>query len=189
MKRFNNENSNRPSNNDNYELNKDYSSKIKRLLYSCINKHNKVFLVRFDVRYPTSYANINIESNSLICNFNESLNRYLKRNNYDPRCIWVREQHESSNPHYHFAILLNGNKIQRPHKVISKAESLWNRQLGLDFDNKGLIEYCNKVSCGMMIYRDREETHRNALNWVSYLAKVYSKNINTRFRSIGMSRI
>ncbi len=161
--------------------------KLNKLFVHTLNKHNKVFLTRFDVRFPND--NVYPNANNLISNFTESLVRHFKRKKLDPNYLWVREQNDSLNPHYHFTLLLDGNKIQHPAKINKKADELWNLQLGLPQNYRGLIDYCNRISNGIMVYRHDIDSFISASEWVSYLAKPGSKNINRHYRSVGMSRV
>ncbi len=170
-----------------FKFNNQTLSKLEKLFNHTITKHNKVFFVRFDVRFPDCF---NIPNhNELISNFTESFIRYFKRKKYDPYYLWVREQSESNNPHYHFIVLLDGNKIQYANTVWFKAEEVWNKQLLYPPNNKGLINYCNSFESGKMIHRNKEHTFNQAFKWASYLAKDDCKNINNSYRSVGMSRV
>ena len=173
--------------NSNYQHNQQILQNIENLLQHALAKHNKVFFVRFDVSFPEHETYLN--PSPLISNFNESLIRYFKRKKLDPYYLWVREQKTSLNPHYHFIMLLDGNKIQHSYSVHIKAEQLWNKQLKLPENNKGLIDYCNKYSNGVMIYRNDSDSYEDAANWASYLSKIDDKNINAEFRSQGMSNL
>ena len=184
-----NEFNGKPVNNHNgkFTLNNDILNRLDKLFSYSINKHNKVFFVRFDVTFPEGFNST--KPNQLISNFTESLIRCFKRKKYDPYYLWVREQNDSNHPHYHYVMLLDGNKIQYANTVWFKAEKLWNKQLDIPLNYKGLIHYCNQFSSGLMLYRNNPDSLNQAFKWASYLAKNDSKNFNSEYRSVGMSRI
>lgn len=157
---------------------------INKLLNTMIAKHNKVFFVRFDLTYPQhgNYPN----DNQHLSKFTEGLIRHLNRKKYDPKYLWVREQSSSINHHYHFIMLLNGNKTQNPYGLFEKAQSLWGQRLNVD--GSGLVHFgeCRMIRRSSPEYKS---SLQECMDLASYLAKVYSKgNVAPRVRQMGKSK-
>ena len=150
--------------------NPDIQNRINALLTAALTCHAQVLLIRFDVRYPLGY--IAPVDNSLFQQFIETYRRYLARHSFDPLYLWVREQNTSPNPHYHVVFLLDGTAI-RFMPNLSHADELWANVLGLPVGSKGLLHFCNPN--GTMLRRDSESDATTAANYLSYLAKDYSK--------------
>jgi hypothetical protein len=158
---------------------------IESLLYNMVHKHNKVFLIRFDIRYPEGCSPDLYTDNSLLSRFIEALIIHCKRKKYDPQYLWVRERATTGNVHYHFMLLLNGNLIQNGYGILQKATALWQRCMNVA-DGRGLVHLCEPDGNnfrsdrlgGVMIRRNSQcldETINACFQWASYLAKCYSK--------------
>lgn len=171
--------------------------KTDRLISSYTEKHNKVNLTRFDLRYPKDH--FAPDDNKDFSTFSATFNKDLKRKGLDPKYIAVREQSREKHQHYHVAVLTDGNKIQNPHVVLKTAEEHWNRTIGQDKDSKGLVDYCTKSRSGEKQtnhYRLRrgdenyDEDLNNCFERCSYLAKINTKGkAPHRTREVFMSRI
>jgi hypothetical protein len=168
--------------------------KMKIIFDDMITRHCKVFFIRFDARYPID--SFYPDGNELFIRFMASLNRYLERQDLDPRYLWVREQSKEKKQHYHCFLLLDGNKVQSCHYPLKKAEELWNRALGLPLDTPGLIDHCDVSRSGawqkngIMINRGGGPELNDCFRWASYLAKVNTKGkVPNGVREIGGSQI
>ncbi len=154
--------------------------KIDTTIKDMIEKHSKVMVVRFDIRYPD---NENIKSdNTDIYKFTYNLKRSLNRekieggHNVDARIIHVEEKNTSLNPHHHFAVLVNGNAKNKYYPIVEKANKIWKKTLNTDQD--GLVDFCNKIENGIMIDRNDDNRERDldkAFFQLSYLAKTNGK--------------
>ena len=78
---------------------KSINSRILDIFEYYTQKHSKVMVVRFDIRYPTSYPEEGDNSDVSGC-LAYVIKKY-KRQGLDPCYIWDREQHRSIHPHYH----------------------------------------------------------------------------------------
>jgi len=157
---------------------------IESLFDFYTNKHNKVLVIRFDVRYPNSDG-ICVTSKN-ISNFIAYLVKKYKRKGYDPYYIWVKEQNTSSHPHYHFTLFLNGNKVKYGYQFLAVIEDIWGRTINCD--ESGLIFYCDDF----MLRRNEanyDQKVYDASFCVSYLAKEHGKNHEGNTRNFGMSRL
>ena len=155
-------------------------SKIETVLDSMLDKHSKVMIARLDLRYPNS-DNIICNSN-LVSDFTYNLKRSLNReknagNHFvDAQIITVQEQDKSNHPHFHLAVIVNGNAKRSPYPIFDKANKLWKTATGSSSD--GLVDYCNRHENGIIIDRNSpsfEKDFDKAFYQLSYLAKVRGK--------------
>lgn len=181
---------------------------VERQFDHALGIHNKVLLIRFDVRFPTEnylYDGGNREISSLIKSLKAVYAAQLREIQY----AWVRERVDSNHPHYHVMLLVNGSLMQNPYGLLKKTEEIWNHILGGDFP--GLIEFCdkkcmgNKTTGSVMMRRPSSEAKgdelicqeqayqaacRDAIWRASYLAKTFSKDETPyRKRVFGCSQI
>ena len=170
-------------------------SKTYELIQHYLAKHNKVFCTRFDLRFPSDKTYP--ANNFHLTRFISSFSRYFRRNGLDLVYLWVREQSREKHHHYHLITLCNGNKIQAPYKLLSKADELWTNILG-DY-KEGLVDYCLKSRRGKRqtnsyMLRRNDPNLINILNdcfqRFSYLAKTNTKGYAPKnIREYGASRI
>ena len=161
---------------------KGIHSKIVDLIKYYIMKHSKIIIVRFDIRYPASYAEDGNNRDISAC-LAYVVKKY-KRWGLDPCYIWVREQHLSKHPHFHCALLLDGQKVRAYVHVFRNVEEAWGRTLGCPVS--GCINHCTSGGSpdynGKMLRRDAgHEVYMDRLHDVlrqlSYLAKNYTKEL------------
>ena len=169
--------------------------RIIQLLNLYIERHGKVLVVRFDVRYPQSYPGI--YTNSHISAFRAKLIQKYRRQGLDPYYMWAREQKTSSHPHYHCVLLLNGNLVKSYSHVFENAKILWSSTI--KDSTPGLIHHCNEhpwtpgYRNGIMIIRcspDAQFTYNAVVTQLSYLAKMADKrDYGDPWRNFGMSEL
>lgn len=169
--------------------------RIIQLLNVYTNKHSKTLVVRFDLTFPLGYTQV--FTNELISSFTQKIIQKYRRQGRDPCYIWVREQRTSVNPHYHFAILLDGQQIQGFSHVFYNAQRLWGSTLGVDAS--GLVHHCidevyyKNFSNGIIIRRneaDAQLTYEAVVQQLSYLAKMRDKRSDgASWRNFGMSQL
>jgi Protein of unknown function (DUF3296). len=170
--------------------------KTAGLLEHMVSKHGKVLPVRFDVHYPKDV--LAPGDNKDISRMITKLRQNYARKGCDPHFIWVREQKDSPNPHYHCTLLMNANKVRSFGHVFDNAERLWGSTI--DSISPGLIEHCmgdegeaRPFSNGILIVRadaDFEEKYKHVHHQISYLAKASGKaEPKDGLRDFGMSRI
>ncbi|SHJ73713.1 YagK/YfjJ domain-containing protein [Halodesulfovibrio aestuarii] len=155
---------------------------IKGILESQFIKHNKVLVVRFDLRFPAGYS-ASLD-NHAISTFYDTYIRNLSRNGSSPKLLWVREQSREKHQHYHCMLTVNGNRHQAPHTLLKKAEEHWNRAVKVAPSPQGLVHYCHKDRQGNSVtsyYNFRrsqdnfEDLYAKCFYRCSYLAKVNTK--------------
>ncbi len=154
--------------------------KINNTLKNMINKHNKVMIVRFDIRYPDN-EKVNTD-NKNIYHFTYNLKRSLNREKIqgghyvDAKVLHVEEQNTSNHTHHHYAVIVNGNAKNKYYPIVEKANKIWKKTLNTDQD--GLVDFCNRKENGIIIDRNNANCERDldkAFFQLSYLAKVNGK--------------
>ena len=175
----------------------DIKNRAQALLQHVNDKHSKTFFVRFDVRFPEGFDTP--KDNQIFRTFMANFAKNLDRKGYDPHYLWVREQANADKQHYHVALLLNGNKVQKSYPVLQTASKLWTKKVNADSGANGLVHYCNKSYRGepkaneLMIRRGSSNTDQlrnETLNSMNYLAKEYSKGSAPHcVREFGSSRL
>lgn len=171
---------------------------IHCLFQYMIVHHSKVYVTRVTLKFPKDTYHCYPHDNSTIMTFMEALIRYCNRRDYDPKYLWVREvSPKSGHHHFHCLLLFNGNRVESTKWLRIKIRSLWGRVLNRDaagyFKMDPLNPFLKRVneSGGIMIRRYLPEVdlhYRDAFQWASYLAKVYSKERQHKFlRGYGYS--
>ena len=154
--------------------------KIERSLDRMLEKHSKIMLVRFDVRYPDD-ENIMYKSNQpsdFAYNLKRSLNREktIGGHKVDAKVIHVQEQDSSKKPHFHFAVVVNANAKNRAFPILQKADALWKTMMKTE--QGGLVDFCNSKRNGIVIDKHKEdfqEHYDEVFHQASYLAKTRGK--------------
>ncbi len=87
-----------------------------------LSHHSKIHIIRFDLRVY-EYT----ENNGLITAFNRRLHKWLKRKYHLKRVgyIWCRELEKAKHQHYHYALMVDGHKVNYPHEITNKVKELW----------------------------------------------------------------
>ncbi len=167
-------------------------NEIKERVNRALSKHAKVMLVRYDLTFPEDIIYSN--HSTYLSSFLNKLRHNLTRRRYDPIDFWVREQNTSLNPHYHCFLLLDGHKVQNPYAIFPTLTSLWASTIG--DERKGLVDFCNQQVPGYenlngcRLTRADEQLYEDCINWLSYLAKGYTKgNAPPHTREYGGSRL
>lgn len=127
--------------------------------------HNKLFLLRFDLHQPDPTPTSKHLSEYLKSVIGKIMRHYkLKRIAY----AWAREVETVEQQHYHCFIIVDGNKVQRPHIITKVLREDWS----LYYD--GTIHWPSK-RCYYQLRRSDRETTQQAIYHISYLAKSRGK--------------
>jgi len=154
--------------------------KIESTLDRMLEKHSKIMLVRFDVRYPDD-GNIICKSNQP-SDFAYNLKRCLNRekiaggHRVDAKIIHVQEQDTSERPHFHFAVVVNANAKNKAFPILQKADALWKTMMNTE--QGGLVDFCNTKKNGIVVDKgkmDFQERYDEVFHQASYLAKTRGK--------------
>jgi len=144
-----------------------YREIIKRIieqLHTGLAIHGRLLAFRFDL-HSKAFAS----SNEEIRAFRKRIMVWVERN-YQTRHIgfvWVRERETTKNQHYHFALWIDGNKIQHPKKVLAHIMQTWE---AIDPSNHSM-PYIKKP----FYFVENSEGLADAVYRLSYLAKTRGK--------------
>ncbi|EKK9986400.1 inovirus Gp2 family protein [Vibrio parahaemolyticus] len=194
-------------NSNNGPLDDSYLASIKRTFDYALSQYPRTLLMRFDLHYPDGYSNANVTGKQ-ITKFRESFKAimcaYLKRKSHnrhsDPRFIWCREIVTSAYPHYHVAVLLNGDVFKgvgpyddiKGEYISGMIAKAWASATGLSVEQASRAIYFPNNGTYEINRRDNTETFYNQYNQafyrVSYLAKLESKLFGNRGRNFDSSR-
>jgi hypothetical protein len=194
-------------NSHNGRLDNDYLHSTKLTFDYALNQYPRTLLIRFDLHYPLSYP-IDRVIGKQITKFQESFKAimcaYLKRKKHNrhsqPRFIWCREVVTSVYPHYHVAVLLNGDVFQGigPYDdltgeyISGMVAKAWASAIGITvgqasgaifFPNNGTYEINKRLDTETFYNQYNQAFYR-----VSYLAKQESKQYGSREKNFGSSR-
>ena len=156
---------------------------IEKTLDNAIEKHNKVTVIRLDARYDTTSKPEN--NNQDISKLSKNIKQNLNNRRVNSNTVWAREQKTSENPHYHMAVLVDGNKIQSPHDVAVMASKSWKHITGSDKDgliHRGACITIRRPSSKAegTVRKEQEcqfqQQRQQALDALSYLAKTATKD-------------
>ncbi len=160
-------------------------------LEDALERHSKVFVVRFDVRFPED------NSNKSFSRFQAEFMRKERRAGYDPAYVAVREVGEQEgHPHYHEVLLVNGNRSQSIQKHIANANAAMNLTLGIEGNEP--TGFVHSSTCttgplrnGIMIKRDAlfSDDENDAFRQASYLAKESQKDTPDGMRELFASNL
>lgn len=171
-----------------------------------LQDHNRVFAVRFDLRFPENGHHAHADSNLVIERFISSLkakirhnrNRAREANRYahhtSVRYIWCRELGQHGVPHYHVALLLNNDAyctlgiyaLDRPN-LFSRIHEAWASALGTQSnDVRGLVEFPQNPY--YLLQRNDPIAISDFFYRVSYLCKADTKYYGSGVHSFGASR-
>ena len=164
---------------------------IDEHLQDALERHSKVLVVRFDVRFPED------ESNRSFSKFQAEFMRKEGRAGYDPSYVAVREVGEREGyPHYHEVLFVSGRKTKSVHQHIVNANAAMNLTLGLEHNEPtGLVHSCTDrkgpLRNGIMIHRDAlfPDDENEAFRSASYLAKESQKDTHNGMRELFASNL
>jgi hypothetical protein len=126
--------------------------------------HGRLMVVRFDLHSDSFQAD-----NAEIRAFRRRIMVWIERT-YQTRHIgfvWVRERETTKQQHYHFALWIDGNKIQHPKRLLAHIMQTWE---AIDPSNH-TMPYIKKP----FYFVDNQEALAEVVYRVSYLAKTRGK--------------
>jgi hypothetical protein len=161
----------------------EISTKIKSVADYMIDRFSRVYIVRFDIRFPREgYYEVDNKALSVFMN---RFKKELKDQGLSPICGWSREQNpDNPHHHYHCLLLLNGHKTYKSHYHLALAEKLWRATIKYD----GFGNLIHDAGDGMIMRNGSGFEYDKAINlhWVNYLAKVHTKgNVPKGTRQFG----
>lgn len=133
-----------------------------------LSHHCKVLFVRFDLHLP-SYT----DTNKTMSDFMRKIKRWINQHYQISRVghLWVREQEKVKQQHYHAILLIDGNKIRNPKRLLARIEEMaFLRNL----------HYAGVRKPFIMLTRDDKQSFADAFYRGSYLAKQRGKGYQGR---------
>lgn len=147
---------------------RDILLKIDEQMAAMLSHHNKIIVVRFDL-----HLNDYSQDNRCMSKFVRVYRKRLKANYAIKRMgfVWVREMERAKKQHYHFAVILDGNKVLNSRGVVELAREIWS---GRDFGHFQTVkrDYYR-------IKRGLSANYKEAFSRLSYLAKTRGKGAGT----------
>ena len=136
------------------------------------------------------------KSNKYITEVLDKYRRKMLKKKIKIEYIWCREigKVKGDFPHYHFGIILDGNRVQSIFEVARVLNSLMSIRLGSDFKGFHINPpKSDSVSDGDSYMYGKKVTKKNgnlfdAIHWLSYLAKVDTKDSSRHWKSYGHSK-
>lgn len=197
------------------QLNDNHLNRIKETLTKSLNEYPRTMIVRADLFLPDEQLN---NDSTLITRFIASLKAQMlsdlfrrmtagKRvHSCKMRYVWAREFCQRGKKHYHVALFFNKDTYAYPGTYRCSDEGVWRQNLSLmimeawvralnlhtednhqqnyayvNFPGRGYI-HLNKARNSF------EGDSADAMNWICYLAKEYSKDHTDGQRNFGCSQ-
>ncbi|MBG0789903.1 MAG: inovirus-type Gp2 protein [Desulfovibrionaceae bacterium] len=129
-------------------------------------RHNKVLGFRIDLDYRSPVASK--KSIQDISNTIARTKRYFDRKGIDTSFSWRQEESKQTLPHGHVAVMVDGNKLMAPGKVVDKLKENWKRQAGED---NSRIFICEGTYRMRRNDSDFKQVKDDWIHRTSYLAK------------------
>ena len=185
-----------------------YLQALLSTLEQAMARHPRLFVIRFDLRYPQDMQVDQFTGNEVITRFFASLKAKIKHNRKqakgncvyahetDVRYVWARELGQDGKPHYHVLLMLNrdafhalGSYRSSGMNTYKRIVAAWASALGLDSsdDAEGLVH----VAANGVWYLDRGDwaTLNDVFQRASYLCKADTKHYGQGSHGFGCSRV
>ena len=144
--------------------------KIIEQVENMLSWHRRVFIVVFDL-HVDKFSLTNKQVSELIGKVRHYVEKYYKVKRFG--YCWCREQHTSNKQHYHMAVMLDGAKINFPHKLLGEILKRWKEIIP-----NGTLH--TPKNCYYMTDRKDASVKLEAIYRLSYQAKVKTKDKNSR---------
>lgn len=196
-----------------YEFISEYLYSTENVLGLALNEHKRTLVIRFDLHfpkqtdcpdYPSPYQS-NVISRfiaSLQAKFKADLKKKRRDNvrvhHSTMRYIWCKQRKWANQPHYHVALLLNGDTYNsiglygsQYHNNSARINQAWLSTLGLEIHSvAGLVHF---PSSRPLYYLDVnsalfETVYNDVFRRLSYLCKSASKEYSNTGNSFCCSR-
>ncbi|TLS77913.1 inovirus Gp2 family protein [Mariprofundus erugo] len=93
-------------------------------LEACLAHHRRLLVVRFDLH---SHGFSAADDNTEISRFMKRIVQWVSRTYSTAKVgtAWVRERERAKQQHYHCALMIDGNKIRHPKKLLKAIKEKW----------------------------------------------------------------
>lgn len=157
----------------------NYLNRNRELLDRTLEAWGRVLVIRFDLRFPDDFPIEAAHDNALFTSFIKDYRAILDRRNIEMEYVVRREQITSVVPHYHAAILLNGNKAQNGYFYQEQAQTTWIKRLTpySATAHIGLVHYGRTHLINRYGSSDTQHQYDEACKMLSYFAKYDDRDI------------
>lgn len=149
-------------------------SQMIRRIIGAVDRYRRVLFVRFDLSMEDYSA-----TSERLSSFLKLAGRYVARE-YQARLeyVWAREQEKAESQHYHVALIIDGDKLLHPGRLLDDLGERWERKGGRLWIPEKCYQMTDRHNLSDVIHR------------VSYLAKVRGKGYRPNgARDFGWSRL
>lgn len=145
------------------------------------------------------------QDNKLIGDSIRAMRKTMQNHGVETQTGWVREVAHTRNdnkPHYHIGVIFNAHKVQSAYGMAQHLNDLVTKKANKPADSVYVKSISPVMDCqaelnqpGASILKIRKgkdgecEQRSNALNWLSYQAKVDSKDTTIGIRTYGFSQL
>ena len=145
------------------------------------------------------------QDNKLIGDSIRAMRKTMQNHGVETQTGWVREVAHTRNdnkPHYHVGVIFNAHKVQSSYEMAEQLNDLVTKRTNQPTDSVYVKSISPSLDCqaarnqrGTSILKIRKgkegdkEQRSNALNWLSYQAKVDSKDSTMGIRTYGFSQL
>ncbi|MEY2251532.1 inovirus Gp2 family protein [Comamonas sediminis] len=183
----------------------NHLQRIHDCLYRSLERNSSICVMRFDLYVPSHVSVDILLSNAVISKFIASMRAKIKHaqtqsrnedhrvHDANMRFMWTREISGNGRVHYHVALVFNhaayafmGRFNLESNNMFARIHGAWASALGMFVgDMPGYVHVPDNPT--YHITRGDEESLRQALYRVSYLAKLQTKEYNQGFHTFGCS--
>ncbi|MDX7704901.1 YagK/YfjJ domain-containing protein [Aeromonas caviae] len=145
-------------------------------LTTMVSIYRRVLFIRFDLHHPQSAP-----TSEHVSAFIEAARKLVLRSYQTEHLgfLWVREQEKVQRQHYHLVLMLDGDKIRHPGKLLEALDKIWVRRGGT-----------TSIPTKPYLFIDQPALLAEAVYRASYLAKARGKGFRPNgTRDFGCSRI
>lgn len=169
-----------------YAVREDILKAIYDRLFFMIENYSRVMILRYDLRFPSMFRYENGDSS--LKRFINSFIIFLKRKGVDYHYVWVKEQNNSDNVHYHCVFIVDAERFTSSFRYNEKVKELWSSACSDEscIAPFNLVHVANRKLFDdyfdtTILSKDEpyfEDTLDDCIYWLSYLAKVNTKLVN-----------
>ena len=150
-----------------------------RRLDSMLSYHNKVLCFRVDLKVY-EYSNENSQIRQLFNKLNQRKSGKLNLKRIAHQ--WVREVETSKKQHYHVWVMVDGNRLKSPFKLLTLIQTIW--------ENMGHPTPTMPSKPTYVVRRDDRASYADVIQRASYDAKKRGKGYKAKSaKNFGGSRI
>lgn len=183
---------------------REYLARILQTVNISHSEYNHLLVLRFDLHIPLAVDDQYLDNSKALSNFFKVLNANIERKRYATisegkrwhntklRYIWAKEYSGSVRPHYHVALLLNGDTFRGfgsfdPSKehLYTLIQDAWSKSFGITFEQtSGFVNLPDNPKYSIR----KSNSIAEVFYRLSYLAKANTKHWSNYSHQFGSSR-